>query len=231
MNTDLVFLGTAISDPELLKMILNGFFETLYMVFMSTFFSYVIGLPLGVVLVVTSKDGISPKPALYNVLGAVINILRSIPFLILLVMVIPITRFVTGTSIGSSATVVPLVIAAAPFIARLVESSLLEVDRGVVEAAQSMGTPNFKIVTKVLIPEARPSLIANATIALTTILGYSAMAGFTGGGGLGTIATNYGYYKYDTIVMLVTVAILVIIVQLLQMSGTKLTSVFDMRKK
>ncbi|MBP5159953.1 MAG: methionine ABC transporter permease, partial [Lachnospiraceae bacterium] len=131
MNTDLLFLESAISDPELLQLILNGLFETLYMVFMSTLFAYVIGLPLGVILVVSSKNGIRPRPALYNVLGAVINILRSVPFLILLVMVIPVTRFITGTSIGSSATVVPLVIAAAPFIARLVESSLLEVDRGV----------------------------------------------------------------------------------------------------
>lgn len=231
MITNLPLLSTSLTDPALLEMIRDGIFETLYMVFMSTLFAYIIGMPLGIILVITGKGGLKPKPALYNVLGFIINILRSVPFLILLVMVIPVTRFITGTSIGSKATVVPLVIAAAPFIARLVESSLLEVDKGVIEAAQSMGTPSFKIITKVMIPEARPSLISNATIALTTILGYSAMAGFTGGGGLGTIATNYGYYKYDTLVMLVTVAILVVIVQLLQMIGTKLVTALDRRKR
>lgn len=231
MTIDSIFLATSLTDPALLEMIKDGFFETIYMTLVSSLFAYVIGLPLGVILVITSKKGIKPCSPVYNILGLIINILRSVPFLILLVMVIPITRFIVGTTIGSKATVVPLVIAAAPFVARLVESSLLEVDGGVIEAAQAMGTPNFKIITKVMIPEARPSLISNAAIAVTTILSYSALAGFIGGGGLGTIATNYGYYKYDTLVMFATVAIIVFIVQVLQMIGSRLTIKSDRRHR
>ena len=159
--------------------------------------SYVIGLPLGLALVATDKEGIYPILWLNKLLGFVVNVLRSIPFLILLIAVMPITRFVAGTTLGSKATIVPLVIAAGPFIARMVESSLKEVDRGVIEAAESMGASPFQIMFKVLLPEAKPSLLIGAAISVTTILGYSAMAGIVGGGGLGAIAMNYGYYRYQ----------------------------------
>jgi ABC transporter, permease protein len=194
----------------------TGIWETLFMTFVSSFLAYVIGIPLGICLVVSSKDGIKPMPPVNVILGIIINILRSIPFIILLIMVLPLTRLMVGTTLGAKAVIPPLVIAAAPYIARMVESSLKEVDAGVIEAAKSMGASNFQIVWKVLLPEATPSLLLGAAISITTILGYSAMAGFTGGGGLGTIAINYGYYRYQTDVMLITVAILVIIVQIIQ---------------
>lgn len=182
----------------------------------SSFFSYLIGIPLGVVLVVTDNTGIKPMPKLNGVLGMIINLIRSVPFMILLIMVIPLTRIIVGTSIGPVAVIPPLVIAAAPYIARMVESSLKEVDAGVIEAAKSMGASNSQIIFKVLLPESKPSLLVGAAISVTTILGYSAMAGFTGGGGLGTIAINYGYYRYQTDIMFITVAILVILVQIIQ---------------
>lgn len=182
----------------------------------SSFFSYLIGIPLGVVLVVTDNTGIKPMPKLNGVLGMIINLIRSVPFMILLIMVIPLTRIIVGTSIGPVAVIPPLVIAAAPYIARMVESSLKEVDAGVIEAAKSMGASNAQIIFKVLLPESKPSLLVGAAISVTTILGYSAMAGFTGGGGLGTIAINYGYYRYQTDIMFITVAILVILVQIIQ---------------
>ena len=191
-------------DPVIVKMLAEGFLETLYMTFVSSAVAYLLGLPLGIVLVVTDKGGIRPIPWLNWFLGVVINLLRSVPFLILLITVIPITRFITGTTLGSTATIVPLVIAAAPFIARLVESSLKEVDKGVIEAAQSMGASPLQIVFKVMLPEARPSLIVGSAIAVTTILSYSAMTGFVGGGGLGDIAIRYGYYRYQTGIMLIT---------------------------
>lgn len=216
-------------DSSMLGLLGTGILETLYMTLFSTLLAYIIGLPLGIVLVVTGSDGIRPVPVVNQVLGFVINILRSVPFLILLVALIPFTRLVVGTTIGSTATVVPLVIAAAPFIARLVESSLKEVDRGVIEAAQSMGASPMTIICRVLIPEAKPALIVNGAIAVTTILGYSAMAGFVGGGGLGAIATNYGYYRYQTGVMLVTVVLLVIIVQVFQEAGMKIARSSDKR--
>ena len=203
-----------------IKMIVLGLGETLYMTLLSTALAYLLGLPLGIILVVTEKDGIRPQRFLNRILNFIINYILSLPFLILLVAVIPITRFIVGKIIGSSATVVPLVIAAAPFIARLVESSLKEVDKGVIEAAQSMGASPLQIITKVMLPEALPSLIVGAAIAVTTILSYSAMAGFVGGGGLGTIAINYGYYRYQNDVMFATVALLVIVVQVLQEIGT-----------
>lgn len=165
------------------------------------------------------------------VLGFIVNFLRSVPFIILLVAVIPLTRFIVGTSLGSTATIVPLVIGAAPFVARMVESSIKEVDAGVIEAAQSMGATPIQIVMKVLLPEARPSLVVGSAIAITTILGYTAMAGFVGGGGLGTIAINYGYYRYQSDMMLVTVLILVVIVQLFQEIGMKLAKIGDRRIK
>lgn len=216
-------------DSSMLGLLGTGILETLYMTLFSTLLAYIIGLPLGIVLVVTGSDGIRPVPVVNQVLGFVINILRSVPFLILLVALIPFTRLVVGTTIGSTATVVPLVIAAAPFIARLVESSLKEVDRGVIEAAQSMGASPMTIICRVLIPEAKPALIVNGAIAVTTILGYSAMAGFVGGGGLGAIATNYGYYRYQTGVMLITVVLLVIIVQVFQEAGMKIARSSDKR--
>lgn len=188
------------------------------MVALSSLLSYLIGIPLGILLIVTDKDGIQPNGIINTVLGVIINLMRSVPFIIMLLAALPLTRFIVRTTLGPKAVVVPLVLAAAPYIARMVESSLKEVGAGVVEAAKSMGASNFQIVRKVMLPEAKPSLLMGAAISITTILGYSTMAGFVGGGGLGTLAINYGYYRYQTDVMLVTVVVLVIIVQLIQES-------------
>ncbi len=209
--------------------LVSGIGETFYMVCLATLFAYVIGLPLGLLLVTTDKKGVRPMPVLNTVLGIVVNILRSIPFLILAVMLIPFTRAIVGTSIGSTATIVPLVIGSAPFVARMVESSAKEVDPGIIEAAQSMGASTGQIIFKVLLPEAKPSLVVGAAITITTILGYSAMAGFVGGGGLGTIAVSYGYNRYQTDIMLLTVALLVVIVQLFQEIGMRLAKRIDRR--
>ncbi|WP_457942472.1 methionine ABC transporter permease [Caproiciproducens sp. LBM24188] len=217
-------------DEATLKMLIQGVGETLYMVFFSTLFGYVIGLPIGILLVTSAKDGIRPNAVVYKTLDVIVNLTRSIPFLILLVAILPFTRMVVGTTIGSNATIVPLTLSAAPFIARLVESSLKEIDVGVLEAAQSMGASSMQIVLKVLLPEAKPSLIVGCAIATTTILGYSAMAGFVGGGGLGTIAINYGFYRYQYAIMLVTVVLLVLIVQVLQGIGMKAAKYYDKRK-
>lgn len=217
-------------DEATLKMLIQGVGETLYMVFFSTLFGYVIGLPIGILLVTSEKDGIRPNAVVYKTLDVIVNLTRSIPFLILLVAILPFTRMVVGTTIGSNATIVPLTLSAAPFIARLVESSLKEIDVGVIEAAQSMGASSMQIVLKVLLPEAKPSLIVGCAIATTTILGYSAMAGFVGGGGLGTIAINYGFYRYQYAIMLVTVVLLVLIVQVLQGIGMKAAKYYDKRK-
>ncbi|MBS6956495.1 MAG: ABC transporter permease [Enterocloster asparagiformis] len=203
-------------DATTINMLKEGTMQTVYMVFMSSLISYLIGIPLGIALMVTDKDGIRPVPLFNKVLGLAINLLRSVPFLILMIMVIPFTRLVVGKIIGPNAAVVPLIIAAAPYIGRMVESSLKEVDAGVVEAAQSMGASTWQIIWKVLLPEAKPSLLVGAAISITTILGYSAMAGAVGAGGLGDIAIRYGYHRYQTDMMLVTVALLVIIVQLIQ---------------
>jgi D-methionine transport system permease protein len=216
-------------SQAILKMIGVGILETLYMTILSSILAYIIGLPLGILLVVTDKDGIAPMPILNRILGAIVNILRSIPFVILLVALMPFTRVVVGTTLGPNALVVPLVIGSAPYIARLVESSLKEVDHGIIEAAQSMGATPRQIVFKVLIPEAMPSLIMGGAIAVITILSYSAMGGFVGAGGLGTIAINYGYYRYKADIMLVTVAILVIIVQGFQELGGRLMKRSDKR--
>lgn len=205
--------------------------ETLYMTIVSTLVAHIIGLPMGVVLNITAPGGIKPNRAVNTALGTLVNILRSVPFIILLVFLIPFTRFIVGTSLGSSATIVPLVIAAAPFVARLVETSLGEVDAGVIEAGRSMGASTWQLITRVLIREAAPSLISNATTAATTILGYSAMAGFVGGGGLGAVAINYGYYRYDTPTMVVTVVLMVIIVQLIQNVGSATVKHTDKRRK
>lgn len=213
----------------MLLLVGQGLLETLYMTIVSTVMAYVIGLPVGMLLAVTDKEGIRPSPAINRIVGGIVNVLRSVPFIILLVAVMPVTRFITGTSIGSTATVVPLVIAAAPFVARLVESSAKEVDRGVIEASLSMGASTMEVVCKVLLPEAKPSLIVGAAIATTTILGYSAMSGFVGGGGLGNIAINYGYYRSQTDIMLVMVAILVLIVQVFQEIGNLIANKCDKR--
>lgn len=215
----------------MIQTLLTGLFETLYMVVVSTAAAYAIGIPVGIVLHVTSENGICRNKLVNKILGAVVNFLRSVPFIVLLFAILPFTRAVVGTTIGSTATIVPLVVAAAPFVARMVESSLKEVDVGVVEAAESMGSSPMQIVWKVLLPEAKPSLIVGSAITITTILGYSAMAGFTGGGGLGAIAINYGYYRYDDQVMLITVLILVVIVQIFQEVGMRIAFKTDKRIK
>ncbi|MDD3412740.1 MAG: ABC transporter permease [Lachnospiraceae bacterium] len=216
-------------DKAMILMLVEGIGATLLMTLVSTFFAYLIGLPVGILLVITKKNGLNQNLTIYKVLDIIVNILRSVPFLILLIAVIPVTTFIVGKSYGPTATIVPLTIAAAPFVARLVESSLQEVDRGVIEAAQSMGASNWTIVWNVLLAEARTSLIVGTTIATGTILGYSAMAGVVGGGGLGDIAIRYGYYRYQTNVMVVTVVLLVVLVQILQMIGMRLSKKLDRR--
>ena len=217
-------------NEQIIMMLLEGIKDTLYMTLTSTLIGYVIGLPMGILLTVTDKDGIHPNAAVYKVLDVIANLIRSVPFLILLIVLIPFTRFLIGRSYGPTATIVPLVIAAAPYIARMVESSLKEVDAGVIEAARSMGASNFTIVTKVMLVEARTSLIVGATISLGTILGYSAMAGTVGGGGLGDIAIRHGYTRWQTDIMIVTVILLVILFQIFQTIGMKLASNLDRRK-
>lgn len=216
---------------EMILLLLKGTGESLYMTLFSSLMAYLFGIPLGVLLYVTDSGGICRNRRINAVAGVVINLLRSVPFLILLVAILPFTRLVAGTTIGSTATVVPLIVAATPFVARLVESSLKEVNLGVIEAARAMGSSPIQIVCKVLIPEAGPSLLVGSTIAVATILGYSAMAGFTGGGGLGAIAINYGYYRYQSETMLVTVALLVVIVQLFQEFGIRLVQRVDKRSQ
>lgn len=216
---------------QLFQLMKEGTLETLYMVIVSTMIAYVIGIPTGVILFITDENGISENPIVNKIVGVIVNLLRSVPFIILLVAILPFTRALVGTTIGSTATIVPLVVAAAPFVARMAESSLKEVDAGIIEAAQAMGSSNWQIITKVLLPEAKPSLIVGSTIAVTTILGYSAMAGFVGGGGLGAIAINYGYYRYQTNVMLVTVVLLVIVVQIFQEAGMKIAGKTDKRSR
>ena len=206
--------------------------ETLYVTVLSTAFSILIGLPLGVILVVGEKGGIRPLPAwLMHTLNVIINLLRSVPFLILMVLVFPLTRLLVGTVVGTVASIVPLVIAAFPFIARLAEGSLREVNPNTIEMAQSLGASPMQIITQVMIPESVPSLLSNATIAITTILGYSAMSGIIGGGGLGKIAMNYGYYRYKYLIMLAAVALLILLVQLFQTIGTHLSVKSDRRLK
>lgn len=212
-----------------LSMIGVGIGESLYMIIASSAIAYLIGLPLGVLLVVTDKDGIAPSILLNRILGVIVNLVRSVPFIILLISVMPFTRWLLGTTLGSTAVVVPLTIGSAPYIARIVESSLKEVDKGVIEAAQSMGATPWQIIYKVLIPESKPSLIIGGAIAVTTILGYSAMAGFVGGGGLGDIAIRYGYYRYETGTMFITVVILVLIVQIIQELGSGISKRTDKR--
>ena len=218
-------------DETMIKMLLEGIRDTCYMTIVSTFFGYLIGLPLGIALTLTDEGGIAPNRTVYRVLDVIINITRSIPFLILLILVMPLTKAIVGKTYGSTATIVPLTLAAAPFIGRMVESSLKEVPVGVIEAALSMGAKTGTIVWKVLIGEARTSLLVGATIVLGTVLGYSAMAGVIGGGGLGDIAIRYGYYRYDTGVMLVTLVFIVAIVQLLQGLGNLAARKIDHRRQ
>ena len=218
-------------SQAMISELLRGIWETLYMTLTSTVVAYVLGIPVGIILYITDKNGICKNRPVNVILGVIVNVLRSVPFLILLVAILPFTRLVVGTTLGSTAAIVPLVVAAAPFVARMVESSLKEVDGGLIEAAQSMGASPVQIILKVLIPEAKPSLLVGSAIAVTTILGYSAMAGFVGGGGLGAIAINYGYYRYNNKVMLITVLLLVVIVQILQELGMRVATRTDKRIK
>ena len=217
------------SISQILPLIPQALWESVYMTVLSTLFAYIIGMPLGLILVVTGKDGIRPMPGLNLTLGAVVNFLRSVPFILLLFFLNPFTRWVVGTTVGSPATIVPLVISAFPFVARMVESSAKEVDRGVIEASQSMGASNWQIITKVILPEARPSLINGAALSATTILGYSAMASINGGGGLGAIAINYGHYCQNYAVMFAMIVVLVLLVQVLQEFGTRGARLSDRR--
>jgi D-methionine transport system permease protein len=209
----------------------KAIWETVFMVFLSTLLSYVIGLPLGLILTVTDKDGIHPIPVLNKVLGFIVNIFRSMPFIVLMVAMLPVAKLVVGTSFGNSAMIVMLVIAAAPYVARMVESSIKEVSAGVIEAAQSMGASNFKIIYKVLIPEAKPALIIGAVISTVTILSYSAMASTIAAGGLGSIAIIWGHQRSKDIVTWVCVALIVLIVQVIQEVGMRIASKTDKRAK
>ena len=217
-------------DSAVMNMILEGIRDTLYMTLTSTLIGYIIGLPLGILLTVTAKDGLKPNAVIYRILDIICNIIRSIPFLILLILLIPFTRAVVGKSYGSTATIVPLVICCAPYIARMVESSLKEVDPGVIEAARSMGASNGQIILHVLLVEARTSLLTGATITTGLVLGYSAMSGTVGGGGLGDIAVRYGYYRWQTDIMIVTVVLLVVLFQIIQNLGMKISAGLDRRK-
>lgn len=216
-------------DKTMVIMLLEGIRDTCFMTLASTFFGYVLGLPLGILLTLTDKGGLAPNKTIYRILDIIINIARSVPFLILLIVVMPLTRLLVGQSYGSTATVVPLTLAAAPLIGRMVESSLKEVNAGVIEAAVSMGARKRTIVCKVLIGEARTSLLVGAAIVLGTVLGYSAMAGVVGGGGLGDIAIRYGYYRYETGVMLVTLVFIIAIVQIMQGIGSYAAKKLDHR--
>lgn len=209
----------------------KGIWETIYMTILATLFAYILGLPLGVLLAVTGEGGIRPMPVFNKVLGFLVNIFRSMPFIILMVAMLPVAKLVVGSSIGNPAMIVTLVIAAAPYVARMVESSIKEVGAGVIEAAQAMGTSNFKIVTKVLIPEAKPSLIIGAVISVVTILGYSAMAGTVGGGGLGMIAITYGHQRSNPDIIWIAVILTILIVQIIQEIGMRIAHKTDKRSR
>lgn len=216
-------------DSQMIQMLVEGTIESIYMTVAITVISYIIGIPLGVFLVISDKNGIHPMSSLNWLIGGIVNILRSVPFLIMMITIQPLTRMIVGTTIGTRAAIVALVVSAAPFVARMVEQSLLEIDHGVIEAAQSMGASNTQIIAKVLLPESKPSLLNGALVSATTILGYSAMAGFIGGGGLGDIAIRYGYNRYDTGTMLITVVLLVILVQIIQSVGSRIAKRSDKR--
>lgn len=216
-------------SKTVIEMLGMGILETLYMTLLSSFIAYILGLPVGILLVITDRDGITPNVTLNKVVGVIVNIVRSIPFIILLIAIMPVTRVITGTTIGVKAVVIPLIASSAPYIARIVESSLKEVDKGVVEAAQSMGASPWQIVFKVLIPEAKPSLVIGSAIAISTILSYTVMAGFVGGGGLGDIAIRYGYYRYETGIMMAAVILLIVILQVIQELGSSISKKSDKR--
>lgn len=218
-------------NAEFIELFSNEIGATLYMVLISSLVSYIIGLPLGVLLVVTDPEGIRPMPLFNKILGLIVNLLRSVPFLIMIVIALPLTRAVVGTTLGATAVIPPLVVSAAPYVARMVESSFKEVDRGVIEAAKSMGASTMQIILKVLIPESKPSLLLGAAISVTTILGYSAMAGNLGGGGLGAIAINYGYYRREPVTMWAAVILLMLLVQIIQELGLKLAKHSDKRAR
>ena len=217
-------------SSDVILMIIRGIGETLYMTILSSVFGYILGLPWGIALTVTGREGIRPNRVAYRILDIASSIMRSVPFLIMLILLMPLTGLLLGKTYGSTATVVPLTISAAPMIARMVESSLNEVDPGVIEAAQSMGCSNGKIISRVLLVESRVSLITGATISVGTILGYSAMAGVIGGGGLGDIAIRYGYYRYQADIMIVTVVLLIVLMQLFQLLGTWIANRVDKRR-
>lgn len=228
------FMSKEVQDA--IEILINQFplaiWETVYVTVLSTFFAIIIGMPLGIIMVAGENGRILKIPAgILRTLDVVINLLRSIPFLLLMIMVFPLTRLIIGTVVGTTASIVPLVIAAFPFVARLVESSLREINPNIIEMAQSMGASPFQIITKVMLPESFPSLISNFTIAVTTILGYTAMSGIIGGGGLGKIAMNYGYYRYKYIVMILAVIFLIILVQVFQSIGTAVAKKSDKRLK
>ena len=218
-------------NDKVISMLIEGIGETLYMTLGSVIAGYIIGLPLGIILYVSGEKGLKPCKPLYKIIDIICNIIRSIPFLILLILLIPVTRTIVGQSYGSTATIVPLVVCAAPYIARVVESSLTDVDAGVIEAARAMGANNFQIITKVLLVEAKTSLMTGFTITTGLLLGYSAMSGTVGGGGLGDIAVRYGYYRWQTDIMIITVVLLIVIFQIIQNIGTKLSAKLDHRKR
>ena len=226
-----VFLSVGFTPylSKITALLLEGTFDTFYMVFLATAISIIFGVPLGVILLITSKGYFYENTYFYNVLGTIVNALRSIPFIILMVAIIPLTKFLVGTSIGTTAAIVPLTVSTIPFLARLVETSLRTVPYGLVEAAQSMGTSPFKIIKKVLLPEALPELIQNFTLTVIVIIGCSAMAGTIGGGGLGDIAIRYGYQRFQVEIMIATVIILILMVQLTQVLGDYLTKKVDHR--
>ena len=214
---------------NLISLLLPSLWETVVMVTLSTIFSLLLGFPLGILIVITEKDGIWEKPTLNSILSGVINIFRSFPFIILMIFVMPLTRIIVGKSIGTLATVVPLSIAAAPFVARIIEGALKEVDKGIIEAAFSMGASTLEIITKVLIPEAMPSLVLGITLTIINLIGYSAMAGAIGGGGLGDLAIRYGYHRFQPDVMIASVILIIILVQLIQFIGNKLAFIIGKR--
>ncbi len=218
-------------NEAMIRLMLAGLWETLQMTLLATLFSYLLGLPLGVLLVVTGKGGVRENPTVNQALGTVVNVLRSVPFLILILMLFPITRIVMGTTIGTRAAIFPLVISAFPYVARMVESSLREVDGGVIEAAQSMGATTFQIIRKVMLPESTPSLLNGLAISMTTILAYTAMAGAVGAGGLGKIAIDYGMYRFDMPKLYIASILLVVLVQVIQVFGTGASSMIDKRRR
>ncbi len=207
---------------DIIQLLIRPTWETLYMVTGSTLFSLMLGFPLGVVLCITSPDGLAPKPTLNNIMGRIVNVLRSFPFIILMILVFPLSRIIVGTSIGTTASIVPLSVAAAPFVARIIESALKEVGPGTIQAAKMMGSTNNQIIFKVMIPEALPALVAGITLTIINIIGYSAMAGAIGGGGLGDLAIRYGYQRFRTDVMIGAVVVIMVMVEFIQYFGTKL---------